>query len=129
MYADAPRLLNEEGVHVVSTDEKTGIQALEHLHPRLPMLPGIPERREHEYERHGTRCLIASLEVATGRVIRGSLGPTRTSEDFAGHIARTIATPSRRPPGGSSWWIGSTPTNRRLWSSWWPRRRKRRSAP
>jgi hypothetical protein len=49
-------------VHVVSTDEKTGIQALEHLHPRLPpMLPGIPERREHEYERHGTRCLIASF--------------------------------------------------------------------
>jgi transposase len=92
LYADAPRLLNEEGVHVVSTDEKTGIQALEHLHPRLPMLPGIPERREHEYERHGTRCLIASFEVATGRVIRGSLGPTRTSEDFAGHIARTIAT-------------------------------------
>lgn len=80
---------------MVSTDEKSGIQALERLerlHPTLPMLAGIPERREHEYERHGTRCLIASFEVATGRVIRGSLGPTRTSEDFAGHIAQTIAT-------------------------------------
>lgn len=77
---------------MVSTDEKTGIQALERLHPTLPMLSGVPERREHEYKRHGTRCLIASFEVATGRVIRGSLGPTRTSEDFAGHIARTIAT-------------------------------------
>jgi transposase len=79
-------------VDVVSTDEKTGIQALERLHPTLPMLAGIPERREHEYKRHGTRCLIASFEVATGRVIRGSLGPTRTSFDFAKHIGQTIAT-------------------------------------
>lgn len=77
---------------MVSTDEKTGIQALERLHRTLPMLPGVPERREHEYKRHGTRCLIASFEVATGRVIRGSLGPRRTSFDFAGHIAQTIAT-------------------------------------
>ncbi|HEY0378530.1 MAG TPA: transposase, partial [Pyrinomonadaceae bacterium] len=39
------------------------------------------------------RCLIANyLEVATGRVISSSIGPTRTNEDFASHIARTIAT-------------------------------------
>ncbi len=92
LYADASRLLNEEGVHVVSTDEKSGIQALERLHRTLPMLPGVPERREHEYKRHGTRCLIANFEVATGRVIAPSIGPRRTNEDFASHIARTIAT-------------------------------------
>jgi hypothetical protein len=53
----------------------------------------LVEGQEHEYLRHGTRCLIANyLEVATGRVISSSIGPTRTNEDFASHIARTIAT-------------------------------------
>ncbi len=91
-YAQAQRLHEEEGVHLVSTDEKTGIQALERLHPALPMQPGKVERQEHEYIRHGTRCLMANFEVATGRVIAPSLGPTRTSEDFASHVEKTIAT-------------------------------------
>jgi len=86
--------LHREGVHLVSTDEKTGIQALQRLHPTLPMRPGLVERQEHEYERHGTRCLIANFEVATGRVITPSIGKTRTNEDFAAHIAQTIATDS-----------------------------------
>jgi len=42
----------------MSTDEKSGIQALERVHPKLPMRPGLIERHEHEYERHGTRCLL-----------------------------------------------------------------------
>jgi transposase len=91
-YADALRLHQEEGVHLVSTDEKSGIQALERLHPTLPMRPGSVERQEHEYKRHGTRCLFANLEVATGKVIAPSLRPTRTNEDFASHIAQTILT-------------------------------------
>ena len=90
-YAEALSL-HEEGVHLVSTDEKTGIQALERLHPSLPMRPGLIERQEHEYKRHGTRTLIANLEVATGKVIAPSMGPTRTNEDFASHIEKTIAT-------------------------------------
>jgi transposase len=84
--------LHQEGVHLVSTDEKSGIQVLERLHPSLPMLPGLVERQEHEYVRHGTQCLIANFEVATGRVVTPSIGPTRTNEDFAAHIAQTIAT-------------------------------------
>jgi transposase len=76
----------------MSTDEKSGIQALERVHPPLPMRPGLIERHEHEYERHGTRCLFANLEVATGRVIAPSIGPSRTNEDFASHVAQTIAT-------------------------------------
>ena len=76
----------------MSTDELTGIQALERLHPCLPMLPGQVERQEFEYERHGTLSLIANLEVATGRVVMPSLGPTRTEADFAAHIAQTIQT-------------------------------------
>lgn len=92
-YAQA-LVLREEGVHLVSTDEKSGIQALERLHPTLPTRPGLVERHEHEYVRHGTGtlCLIANFEVATGRVIAPSIGKTRTNEDFASHIARTIAT-------------------------------------
>src|SRR5215210_231530 len=83
---------HQEGVHLVSIDEKTGIQALQRLHPALPMRSGLLERQEHEYVRHGTQCLIANFEVATGHVIAPSIGKTRTNEDFAAHIARTIAT-------------------------------------
>jgi transposase len=75
---------------VVSTDEKTGIQANERAHPTRPMLPGLVERREFEYMRHGTQTLIANFEVATGKVIASSIGPTRTEEDFVVHIVRTI---------------------------------------
>ena len=84
--------LHEEGVHLVSTDEKSSIEALERLHPSLPMRQGLIERQEHEYKRHGTRCLIANFEVATGKIIAPSIGPTRTNEDFASHIEKTIAT-------------------------------------
>ena len=84
--------LHQEGVHLVCTDEKTGIQALERLYPALPMRPGKVECQEHEYLRHATRCLIANFEVATGKIIAPSIGPTRTNEDFATHIQKTIAT-------------------------------------
>lgn len=70
----------------------TGIQALERLHPSLPILPGHVERQEFEYQRHGTLSLIANLEVATGHVVTPSIGPTRTEADFAAHIAQTIQT-------------------------------------
>lgn len=80
------------GTHTVSTDEKTGIQALERIHPALAMRPGKIERREFEYQRHGTQCLIANFEVATGQIIAPTVGPTRTEVDFAAHVAQTIAT-------------------------------------
>jgi len=91
VYAAAP-LLEATGTHVYSTDEMTGIQALERAAPTLPMRPGRVERREFEYVRHGTQSLIANFQVATGRVVAPSLGPTRTEADFAAHIERTIAT-------------------------------------
>lgn len=89
-YQKAPEF-QAQNVHLVSTDEKTGIQALERAAPTLPMRPGDVERREHEYARHGTLALIANFEVASGKVIAPSLGPTRTEEDFAAHIAQTVA--------------------------------------
>ncbi len=76
----------------MSTDEMTGIQALERLHSSLPMQPGHAERQEFEYKRHGTQSLIANLEVATGQVVTPSMGPTRTEADFAAHIMQTLQT-------------------------------------
>ena len=79
-------------MHIVSTDEKTGIQALERIYPNRPMRPGQPEAVEFEYKRHGTQALIATFEVATGKVICSSVGDTRTESDFVAHIRATIET-------------------------------------
>ena len=91
LYNDAPKL-HEEGVHVLSCDEKTGIQALERK--ITPMKPGQIERQDSSYERHGTQCLIGNFEVATGRIIFPTIGDTRTEQDFAAHIEQTINTDS-----------------------------------
>ena len=91
LYAQAGALA-EQGIHLVSTDEKTGIQALERLHPDIPMGPGRVQGREHEYQRHGTLCLTANLEIWCGWVMAPTLGPTRTEADFVGHVEQTVAT-------------------------------------
>ena len=90
LYMHAPALL-DAGERVLSTDEMTGIQALERKHPTIPMGPGRGERREFEYIRRGTLTLIANFDVAQGMVVTPSMGPTRTEEDFVDHIARTVA--------------------------------------
>lgn len=84
--------LEAVGIHVVSCDEKTSIQALERAASTKPMRPGLDERREFEYKRHGTLCLIANLVVATGKILAPTLGRTRDEQDFARHIEQTIAT-------------------------------------
>jgi transposase len=89
LYQQAPHL-HEQGVHIVSTDEKTGIQANERAYPTRPLKPGLVERVEFEYIRHGTQTLIANFEVATGQVLAPSVGPTRTEEDFVSHVEGTI---------------------------------------
>ncbi len=53
---------------------------------------GQNERQEYEYIRHGTQCLTANFEVATGKQIAPSLGATRTEPDFVGHLAQIVAT-------------------------------------
>jgi putative transposase len=57
-----------ENAVVLSVDEKTSIQALDRTQPRLPMKPHRIERLSHEYKRHGTASLLASLEVHSGQV-------------------------------------------------------------
>ena len=54
---------------VLSLDEKSQVQALDRTAPILPLRPGIPEKRTHDYIRHGTTTLFAALEVATGKVL------------------------------------------------------------
>jgi transposase len=54
---------------VLCVDEKSQIQALDRTQPLLPMRPGYPERRSHDYKRHGTTSLFAALDVRTGKVI------------------------------------------------------------
>ncbi|MCL2624065.1 MAG: transposase, partial [Planctomycetaceae bacterium] len=81
----------EQPTHTVSVDEKTGIQALERAAPDLPMKPGHCAKREYEYIRHGTLCLIAALNVVTGKVFPW-LNPTRTEADFVYFLRQLLAT-------------------------------------
>ncbi|WP_245969543.1 transposase [Thiocapsa rosea] len=78
------------GIQTRNIDEMTGVQALERAAPTLPMRPGRTERREFEDIRHGTLTLIASFDVATGRVTY-RLGPTRTEADFAEWLVELLA--------------------------------------
>jgi transposase len=88
LYLNALRFF-EHGRLVICTDEKTGMQIRQRKYPTQPMAPGKPEKREHEYIRHGVRALIASFVVATGQVV-WNLGQTRTSADFAAHLANVV---------------------------------------
>jgi len=66
---------------VLCVDEKSQIQALERSQPLLPMQMGQPERRTHDYTRHGTTSLFAALDVATGSVI-GRCFPRHRAAEF-----------------------------------------------
>jgi transposase len=58
-----------EHAMVLCVDEKSQVQALDRTQPILPLRPGLPEQRTHDYERHGTTSLFAALDIATGKVI------------------------------------------------------------
>lgn len=64
LYLDPP-----DKAMVLAVDEKSQMQALDRTAPMLPMMPGAPERRTHDYVRHGTTSLFAALDIATGQVI------------------------------------------------------------
>lgn len=76
LYLDPP-----ERAVVLCVDEKSQIQALNRFAPILPMMPGTPERRTHDYVRHGTTSLFAALDMATGKVI-GSLHKRHRATEF-----------------------------------------------
>jgi transposase len=89
VYREAPSRV-AAGERVLSTDEMTGVQALERAAPGLPLRPGKIERREFEYIRHGTLSFIINFDVVSGEVLCPSVGPTRTEADFLVHIRSTV---------------------------------------
>jgi hypothetical protein len=91
LYRAAPALA-AHGERVMSTDELTGVQALERKHPGLPVAPGKVERREFESIRHGTCSFIVSRDVAIGQVAAPTCGPTRTEADFLAHHQGVVTT-------------------------------------
>jgi transposase len=82
LYHDPP-----ERAVVLCVDEKSGIQALDRSQPVLPMMPGTPERRSHDYVRHGTTDLFAAFNIADGTVI-SSLSRRHRAVEFKEFLAR-----------------------------------------
>jgi transposase len=70
-----------EAAVVLCGDEKSQIQALDRTAPILPLLPGTPQRRSHDYKRNGTTNLYAALDVASGKVI-ADMAPRHRAEEF-----------------------------------------------
>ena len=77
---------------VLCVDEKSQVQALDRTRPVLPMKPGQPERRTHDYHRHGTTSLFAALDITTGKVIGRCLRRHRHQEflRFLDQIEREV---------------------------------------
>lgn len=93
LYKQAPELA-KQGQRIESTDEMTGVQALERKHPDLPVLPGKVERREFEYIRHGTLAFMFNFDIVTGQLAACTASPTRNEQDFLQHIrGRVTAEP------------------------------------
>lgn len=70
-------------VHVISIDEKTGIQALYRTSGRAPVSKKYISRTDPEYIRNGTTTLIAGIDTKEGKIVHYRLHSTRTEEDFA----------------------------------------------
>jgi transposase len=81
-----------EAAVVLCVDEKSQIQALDRTAPLLPLLPGTPERRTHDYRRYGTTNLYAALDLASGKVIADLTARHRAAEfrRFLNLIDKTV---------------------------------------
>lgn len=91
VYLNAIENDRRHGLRTVCVDEMTGLQALHRIAPVKPTRPGLIARQEFEYKRNGTLCLIGNFEVATGKVICPTFAATHKTEDFLGHIQRTVS--------------------------------------
>lgn len=69
-----------EAAVVLCVDEKSQVQALARSQPAFPMMPGMPEKRTHDYVRHGTTSLFAAFDTADGTVISSLHRRHRTVE-------------------------------------------------
>jgi len=89
-YLNAESAYRRDNTHTVCTDEMTSLQANERrAGTKLPR-PGQAGKREHQYTRHGTLSLTGSWHVVLGQMIHTTVAPTRTGEEFADHIERTM---------------------------------------
>ena len=104
LYHDPP-----EKAVVLCVDEKSQIQALDRSQPVLPMMPGMPERRTHDYVRHGTTSLFAAFNIADGTVISELHRRHRASEFKRFLIAIDKAV---RPNWTCTWSATTTPPTR-----------------
>jgi putative transposase len=89
LYRQAP-VLASQGEVIYSTDELSGVQALERKYADQQPAPGQSKRREFEYIRHGTCSFIINRDVVTGQIVAPSCGASRTEADFVAHIGQTI---------------------------------------
>ena len=103
---------------VLCVDEKSQVQALDRSQPVLPMMPGMPERRTHDYARHGITSLFAAFNIADGTVISELHRRHRAPEfkKFLIKIDKTV------PPTWTSTWSATTtaPTRPRRSRTGWP---------
>ena len=72
---------------VYCVDEKSQVQALARCQPAFPMMPGMPEKRTHDYVRHGTTSLFAAFNTAAGTVI-SSIRRQHRSIEFMKFLAK-----------------------------------------
>jgi transposase len=86
VYLQAPQKHEELGVHTVSVDESTGLQANEKRAESLPAKPDQQAKEETQYTRHGTVCLTAAWHVVLGQIIYHTIQQTRNNDDFANFI-------------------------------------------
>lgn len=84
---------------VLCVDEKTQVQALNRTQPIFPMLPGVPQRQSHDYQRNGTIDLYAALNLATGAITH-QLTPQHRAVEFKKFLTlidRSVPLGPRRP--------------------------------
>ena len=107
-----------ENAVVLCVDEKSGIQALDRSQPVLPMIPGTPERRSHDYVRHGTTDLFAAFNIADGTVISQLAATTGLRSSRSSWPGSTRPC----PPGWRCTWSATTspPTRPRSSRPGWP---------
>ena len=91
-YRDAPRLYHQSHTHTVCVDEMTSLQANERRAATKLPKPGQIAKEEFQDTRHGTVCVTGNWHVVRGQVLAPTISETRDNEDFAQHIAQTIAT-------------------------------------
>jgi len=87
---------NDVNTRIISTDEMTGIQALEHKYPDKLPLPGKNARMEFEYIRHGTISFTAFFDVVSGKVSNPYLNDTRKEDDFVDALDQLIQTDAEK---------------------------------